>query len=142
MYMCVHGIAIALSCDISVVSVKCCDSVWLFHCSFHLFCSSLCLLLSRFYEYALRVQNFTLYGCIYALFFPGTRYCCMFSHKTNSRQCMCGTWKVDTTLLHRKQQGPIIYSMHLSIKSIIPPPKKKIAPIIVTSSSSSYIRSC
>ena len=38
---------------------------------------------------------------------------------------MCGTWKVDTKLSCRKQQGQIIYDMHMSIKSIIPPPKKK-----------------
>ena len=90
----------------------------------------------------LGTRNFTLYGWIYVLFFLGTRYCCLFSHKTKSRQFMCGTWTVDTKLSSRKQQGQIIYSMLLSIKSIIPPRKEKIAHIIVTSSSSSYIRSC
>ena len=99
--------------------------VWFFHCSFHLFCFSLCLLLSKFCAYTLRDHKFYFVWVDLCFVFPGTRYCCLFSHKTKSRQFMCGTWKVDTKLSCRKQQGQIIYDMHMSIKSIIPPPKKK-----------------
>jgi hypothetical protein len=143
MYMCVYYIAIAFSCDISIVSGKCCDSVcdffivvfisFVFHCVYSY---------PNFVHIHLGTINFTLYGWIYVLFFPEPDIVVCFHIKQKADNLCVEHGKSIPNFRVENSRDRLFMICICLLSQLSPLPKKNIAPITVTSSSSSYIRSC